>query len=48
VIVEFRDKGSKTEVSVRMISPSPAERDHVVTVYGAVQGLNDTIDRLGP
>lgn len=46
VIVEFRDKGAKTEVSMRMIFPSAAERDHVVNVYGAVQGLNDTTDRL--
>jgi hypothetical protein len=29
-----------------MLVPSPAERDHVVNVYGAVLGLNDTIDRL--
>lgn len=47
VIVEFRDSGGKTEVSLRMIFPSAAERDHVVKVYGAVQGLNDTMDRLG-
>ena len=47
VIVEFRDKGSKTEVSMRMIFPSAAERDHVVNVFGAVEGLNDTTDRLG-
>jgi hypothetical protein len=47
VIVEFREKGAKTEVSMRMIFPSPAERDQVVKVYGAVQGLNDTVDRLG-
>ena len=47
VIVEFREKGTKTEVSMRMIFPSAAERDQVVNVYGAVQGLNDTMDRLG-
>jgi uncharacterized protein YndB with AHSA1/START domain len=47
VIVEFRDKGAKTEVSMRMIFTSAAERDHVVNVYGAVQGLNETTDRLG-
>jgi uncharacterized protein YndB with AHSA1/START domain len=46
VIVEFRDKGAKTEVSMRIIFPSAEERDHVVKVYGAVQGLNETIDRL--
>jgi uncharacterized protein YndB with AHSA1/START domain len=46
VIVEFRDKGGKTEISMRMIFPSTAERDHVVNVYGAIQGLNDTTDRL--
>lgn len=32
---------------MRMIFPSPSERDQVVKVYGAVQGLNDTMDRLG-
>jgi uncharacterized protein YndB with AHSA1/START domain len=42
MIVDFREKGAKTEVSMRMIFPSPAERDHAVKVYGAVQGLNDT------
>ena len=47
VIVEFRDKGAGTEISMRMIFPSAAERDHVVNVYGAVQGLNETTDRLG-
>jgi len=47
VIVEFREKGTKTELSMRMIFPSAAERDHMVNVYGAVQGLNDTMDRLG-
>jgi hypothetical protein len=47
VIVEFREKGTKTEVSMRMIFPSAAERDQEVNVYGAVQGLNDTMDRLG-
>ena len=46
VIVEFRDKGAGTEISMRMIFPSASERDHVVNVYGAVQGLNDTTDRL--
>jgi uncharacterized protein YndB with AHSA1/START domain len=46
VIVEFRDKGAKTEVSMRLIFPSVEERSHVVDVYGAVQGLNDTTDRL--
>jgi uncharacterized protein YndB with AHSA1/START domain len=46
VIVEFRDKGGGTEISMRMIFPSATERDHVVNVYGAVQGLNETTDRL--
>ena len=31
---------------MRMIFPSAAERDHVVNVYGAVKGLNETTDRL--
>ncbi|HEY3987797.1 MAG TPA: SRPBCC family protein [Acidobacteriaceae bacterium] len=47
VIVEFRDKGGKTEVSLRMIFPSAAERDEIVKVYGALKGLNETMDRLG-
>ena len=46
VIVEFRDKGGKTEVSMRMIFPSAEERDHLVNAYGALKGLGDTIDRL--
>jgi uncharacterized protein YndB with AHSA1/START domain len=46
-IVEFREKGAKTEVAMRMIFPSATERDHVVKVYGALKGLGETIDRLG-
>lgn len=47
VIVEFRDKGSKTEVSMRLIFPATIERDELARVYRAVQGLNETMDRLG-
>jgi hypothetical protein len=45
VIVEFREKGTKTEVSTRMIFPSAVERDQVVKVYGARR--NGTIRSIG-
>jgi len=48
VTVTFDEQpGNKTKVNMRMIFPSAAARDHVVKTYGAVEGLNQTLSRLG-
>jgi hypothetical protein len=44
--VDFSDKGGKTQIDMRMIFPSPAERDFVVKQHGAVEGLTQTLARL--
>lgn len=46
VTVDFSDKGGKTQIDMRMIFPSPAERDFVVKQHGAVEGLTQTLARL--
>lgn len=38
---------SRTRVTVRMVFPSAADRDRVAKEYGAVEGLTQTLDRLG-
>jgi uncharacterized protein YndB with AHSA1/START domain len=44
--VTFAEKAGKTEVTVRMLFPSPSELDRVVKKFGAVEGLKQTLDRL--
>ena len=44
--VTFVAQGGKTEVTMRMLFPSAATRDLVVNTYGAVEGANQTLDRL--
>jgi uncharacterized protein YndB with AHSA1/START domain len=39
--------GDRTRLTMRMIFPSAAAHDHVVKTYGAVEGLNQTLGRLG-
>jgi uncharacterized protein YndB with AHSA1/START domain len=46
VTVTFIGKGGKTELTMRMLFPSAAAREHVVTKYGAVEGAHQTLDRL--
>lgn len=46
VTVDFSDKGGKTQIDMRMIFPSAAERDFVVKKHGAVEGLTQTLGRL--
>jgi uncharacterized protein YndB with AHSA1/START domain len=46
VTVTFAEQGGKTELTMRMLFPSAAARDHVVTKYGAVEGAHQTLDRL--
>jgi uncharacterized protein YndB with AHSA1/START domain len=47
VTATFEPQGEKTKLTMRMTFPSAAARDHVVKTYGAVDGLNQTLDRLG-
>ncbi len=37
----------RTRVSIRMVFPSAAERDRVVKEFGAIEGGNQTLERLG-
>ncbi|HKI99714.1 MAG TPA: SRPBCC family protein [bacterium] len=46
VTVTFAEQGHRTAVTMRMLFPSAAERDHVVKQYGAIEGGNQTLDRL--
>ncbi len=46
VTVKFEDQGGKTRVTMKSVFPSAAERDHVVKVYGAVQGGIQHLGRL--
>jgi uncharacterized protein YndB with AHSA1/START domain len=46
VTVTFAADGAKTKLTMRMLFPSAAARDHVVKTYGAVEGLNQTLGRL--
>jgi uncharacterized protein YndB with AHSA1/START domain len=47
-IVTFADEtGGRTRLTVRMIFGSAAERDRVAEKFGAVEGLSQTLERLG-
>ena len=43
----FVARGDRTELTMRMVFKSAAERDAVVEKYGAVQGAKETLARLG-
>jgi len=45
-MVTFEDMGAKTRLTLRSIFPSAAIRDMVIREYGALEGGNQTIDRL--
>ena len=48
VIVTFEEEGpGRTRMTMRSIFPSAELRDQVVEDFGAIDGLNDTLDRLG-
>lgn len=38
--------GDKTRVTIRMVFPSAADRERVVTEYGAIEGGKQTLERL--
>jgi uncharacterized protein YndB with AHSA1/START domain len=46
VTVTFADQGGKTKLTMRSVFKSAAERDEVVTKYHAIEGGNQTLDRL--
>jgi uncharacterized protein YndB with AHSA1/START domain len=43
----FDDKGGKTEVTIRLLFPDAATRNMVVEKFGAIEGGNQTLSRLG-
>lgn len=46
VTVTFEDKGGKTRLTMHALFPSAAERDRVAEKYGAVEGAQQTLQRL--
>jgi uncharacterized protein YndB with AHSA1/START domain len=42
----FEAQGDKTMLTMRMVFPSAAARDNAVNVYHAIEGANQTLDRL--
>jgi uncharacterized protein YndB with AHSA1/START domain len=42
----FETQGDKTRVTLRMVFPTAADRDAVVKEYGAIEGGNQTLERL--
>ncbi len=47
VTVMFTDEGGKTRLDMRSVFPSAKARDYVVESYGAVEGMHQTLARLG-
>ena len=46
VAVTFADEGAKTRLTMKMVFPTAAARDHVVQEFGATEGANQTLSRL--
>ncbi len=46
-VVLFTAKGNKTEISMRMVFATQQKRDRVAREFGAVEGLSETLGRLG-
>ena len=45
--VTFEDQGGKTRLTMGLLFPSAADRDRVVKQFNAIEGGNQTLDRLG-
>ena len=45
--VTFAERGSKTEMTFRMLFPTAEMLNHVVKTYGAIEGAKQTLGRLG-
>jgi len=46
VTVTFADEGGRTRLTMRSLFPTAAARDYVVREVGAIEGANQTLDRL--
>ena len=46
VRVNFSARDDKTELTARLVFPSAAAREHVVTKYSAIEGMNQHLSRL--
>jgi uncharacterized protein YndB with AHSA1/START domain len=46
VTVTFAEYGGKTNLTMRMLFGSVEERDKVVKEFGAIEGANETLERL--
>jgi uncharacterized protein YndB with AHSA1/START domain len=46
VTVTFADEGGRTRLTMRSVFPTAAARDYVVREFGAIEGGNQTLDRL--
>jgi uncharacterized protein YndB with AHSA1/START domain len=46
VTVTFEAQGSKTRLTMRSLFATAAEREEVVTKYGALEGAKQTLERL--
>lgn len=44
--VTFEEQAGKTRLTMRMLFPSANARNYTVKTYGAVEGLDQTLDRL--
>jgi uncharacterized protein YndB with AHSA1/START domain len=47
VVVTFEDVGRKTELTMRSLFPTAEARAFVVEKFGAIEGGNQTLERLG-
>jgi uncharacterized protein YndB with AHSA1/START domain len=47
VVVTFEVLGDQTRLTMRSIFATAAARDYVIKEFGAIEGGNQTIDRLG-
>ena len=46
VVVTFEAEGEKTRITMRSLFATAEERDKVVTDFGAIEGANQTLNRL--
>jgi uncharacterized protein YndB with AHSA1/START domain len=46
VVITFDDEGGKTRITMRSLFASTAIRDMVIREFGAIEGGNQTLDRL--
>jgi Activator of Hsp90 ATPase homolog 1-like protein len=44
--VTFDEHGGKTDLTMRMLFETVAERDNAVKVFGAIEGATQTLGRL--